>query len=311
MTTDLLSSAQHILAARQQLAPCLAQTPNQASFIVQINAVIQHLFTACEQNSNVALAMIQLDLNGPYTVRHPINVAIVVNLALKNLGHSETERWHFIAAALTMNIGMYELQNELSQQSSALTPEQLSQIKLHPAQGREALRNLGVADSMWLDCVLQHHEAPDGSGYPQQLAGDAVLFAARLIGLADRYCALLSNSTYRTSQSADVALQTSLNSAGGSLDQKLVNLFSQTIGSYPPGSVVLLNNGECGVVIEQAIGAAAPQILALFDRDDQLYPQAIRRNGQLAEFRILKVIDSRIIAGAMPLSQIWGPDAQI
>ncbi|MCB5196154.1 HD-GYP domain-containing protein [Deefgea salmonis] len=311
MSTALLSSAQHILAARQQLAPCLAQTPNPASFIAQINVVITHLLAACEQNSHVALAMIQLDLNDPYTVRHPINVAIVVNLALKNLGHSETERWHFIAAALTMNIGMYALQNELSQQSSALTPEQLSQIKLHPAQGREALRSLGVADSMWLDCVLQHHEAPDGSGYPQQLAGDAVLFAARLIGLADRYCALLSNSTYRTSQSADVALQTSLNSAGGSLDQKLVNLFSQTIGSYPPGSVVLLNNGESGVVLEQAIGAAAPHILALFDRDDQLYPQAIRRNGQLAEFRILKVLDSRIIAGAMSLSQIWGPDAQI
>ena len=303
------SAAQHLLTSRQQLAPLLAMKPSKDSFVSRVAELVQHIYSSCEKNQNVALAMIQLDTDAPYAVRHAINVAVVVNLALQNLGQSEGERWHFVAAALTMNIGMYELQNELAQQSTSLTEEQKKQIRQHPTQGRELLRTLGVADSIWLECVAQHHEAPDGSGYPLKLIGDDLLFGARLIGLADRYCALLSNTTYRSSQSADLALQTSLNSEGGSLDEKLVNLFSRTIGSYPPGSVVSLKNGECGVVMQSNQQSGASQVLALFSANDQLYDHPPQRNCRLPDFSIQKVLDSRIVAGAMPLTLIWGKDA--
>lgn len=303
------SAAQHLLTTRQQLAPLLALEPSEHSLVMQIAELVQHIYSSCEKNANVALAMIQLDTDAPYAVRHAVNVAVIVNLALQNLGQSEGERWHFVAAALTMNIGMYELQNELATQSTPLSDEQKTQIRQHPAVGRELLRSAGVADAIWLECVSQHHEAPDGSGYPLKLAGDDILFGARLIGIADRYCALLSNTTYRSSQSADLALQTSLKSEGGSVDEKLVNLFSQTIGSYPPGSVVALKNGECGVVMKYDRQSGAPQVLALFTANDQLYDHPPKRNCLLPEFEIQKVLDNRIIAGAMPLAFIWGKDA--
>lgn len=291
--------------------PLLSLEPSEQSVFSQVSDIISHIQGSCDINQDVALAMIQLDHNAPYAVRHGVNVAIIVNLVLTNLGQSQNERWHFVAAALTMNIGMYDLQNTLSQQSTPLTEEQKIHIRQHPDIGREILRSAGVADAIWLTCVSQHHEAPDGSGYPLKLVGDEIMFGARLIGLADRYCALLSNTTYRSSQSADVALQNSLNSDGASLDDKLLNLFKQTIGSYPPGSVVQLNNGETGVVMRYELKTQAPQVFCLFDHRDQLYAQSPIRNSQIAEYGIQKVLDNRIVAGAMPLDLIWGKDAKV
>ncbi|MBM5571458.1 MULTISPECIES: HD-GYP domain-containing protein [Deefgea] len=305
-----LSAAQHLLAARQQLMPLLALEPSEHSVVAQVTELVAHIYASCEKSADVALAMIQLDLDAPYAIRHAINVAVIVNLALQNLGQSKEERWHFVAAALTMNIGMYELQNTLSQQSTPLTDEQKIHIRQHPTISRELLRSAGVADAIWLECISQHHEAPDGSGYPLKLAGDEILFGARLIAIADRYCALLSNTTYRSSQSADVALQNSLNSDGGSIDDKLLNLFTQTIGSYPPGSVVQLNNGESGVVSKYDQQTRAPHVYALFTRDEQLYEHPPIRQCHLTEFGIHKVLDNRIVAGAMPLTFIWGAAAQ-
>ncbi len=305
-----LSAAQHLVLARQQLRPLLALKPSEHSVVMQVAEIVTHIDAACAKNADVALAMIQLDLDAPYTIRHAVNVAVIVNLVLQNLGQSAGERWHFVAAALTMNIGMYELQNTLAQQSTPLTDEQKMLIRQHPSMGRELLRNAGVADAVWLTCISQHHEAPDGSGYPLKLIGDEIMFGARLIGLADRYCALLSNTTYRSSQSADMALQNSLNSDGGSVDDKLIKLFTQTIGSYPPGSVVQLNNDETGVVIRYDPNNKAPQVLALFTSTDALYSQPPVRNSQIAEYGIQKVLDNRIVAGAMPLALIWGAAAE-
>ncbi|QZA76710.1 HD domain-containing protein [Deefgea tanakiae] len=309
MSYPQCSAAQHTLYARQQLMPLLALEPSEHSVVTQVAEIVAHIYASCEKSPDVALAMIQLDHRAPYAIRHAVNVAVIVNLVLENLGQSQGERWHFVAAALTMNIGMYDLQNTLAQQSTPLTEEQKTHIRQHPSIGRELLRSAGVADAVWLECVAQHHEAPDGSGYPLKLAGDEILFGARLIGIADRYCALLSNTTYRSSQSADMALQNSLQSDGGSLDDKLLNLFTQTIGSYPPGSVVQLNNGETGVVIRQDKNSKFPQVLALFNQSDLLHPQPPVRNSAIAEYGILKVLDNRIVAGAMPLALIWGDAA--
>ena len=58
-----------------------------------------------------------------------------------------------------------------------------------------------------LDCILYHHERFDGSGYPQRLAGEAIPFPARLLGVADAYDALTSARAYRRSLESDEALE--------------------------------------------------------------------------------------------------------
>src|SRR5204862_3889390 len=111
-----------------------------------------------------------------------------------------------VCAALTMNLAIVDLQDVLYRQQT-MTPEQREAIAEHPADAVKKLATLGVRDPLWLSIVEQHHEFLDGSGYPKKLAGDAVIREAQVIGLADRYCAAVTERTYRQPVAPDVALE--------------------------------------------------------------------------------------------------------
>jgi HD-GYP domain-containing protein (c-di-GMP phosphodiesterase class II) len=274
-----------------------------------ISTIIGHLSHACDINRNVVIGMIMLRQDGTYAIRHAINVACVVELVLRDLGRSAVERKPVVAAALTMNIGMYAIQEKLSSQSGPLSDEQRHLMQAHPIEGRDLLRKLGVTDPLWLDYVLQHHEIPDGSGYPQRLAGDDIHFEARLIGIADRYCAMLTRNAWRRGELSDLALLTSLTGSQNSIDVKLGRLFTQTMGLYPPGAVVQLLNGEIGIVKRPGRSEQTPIVAALFNKQWQPLLNIVERDSDDIDFSIISVIESQRVAGLVPMEDVWGVDA--
>ncbi|WP_373976152.1 hypothetical protein NT239_05070 [Chitinibacter sp. SCUT-21] len=311
MATESKSSLQLIRQARLDLAQLLSDPLAAENFPAAVSAMVQQVQSACSQSAEVALATIMLELETAYPIRHAVDVAIVAELSLCNLGQTAMQRASVVAAALTMNIGMHALENLLAAQEGPLTPDQRAQMQAHPQIGRDQLRMLGVSDIQWLDCVEQHHEAPDGSGYPRKLRSEDIVFEARLLSLADRYCAMLSNRGYRRRQLADAAMFSTLNSGAGSLDQKLAQLFLSTLGLYPPGSVVHLINGETGVVVRRGKLDSTPLVLSLFNSNDQLLKQRVLRNTEEFDFSVIHLLDSRIIAGQLPLTEIWGDAAHV
>ncbi|GHD55144.1 HD-GYP domain-containing protein [Jeongeupia chitinilytica] len=304
MPSNPLSPAQLIRAARHRLDALLADDLHDAPLATDVVNVAKAVQLACAQNRHVALAQILIDQRSAYPARHACDVATVVDLALAGLGRARTERLPVVAAALTMNIGMQALQTTLASQTTPLTPEQRETMQQHPQHSRDLLRLRGVADTLWLDCVLQHHEAPDGSGYPQQLHGDAIRFEARLLGLADRYCALLTQSAWRHAQHADAALKQSL--ADG-VDAKLARLFTETVGVFPPGATVTLANGETAIVRETGPREDAPAVVAYLDRFGQTLSLPVPRDTALPAYRIHTVVDTATLA--LGANTIWGRDA--
>jgi HD-GYP domain-containing protein (c-di-GMP phosphodiesterase class II) len=79
----------------------------------------------------------------------------------------------------------------------------------------------------------QHHESFDGSGYPARLAGEAIALLARVIAVAERYCAAISERAYRPAVPASIAL-----------DPSISVLLERALGRWPPGTVVRLRSGE-------------------------------------------------------------------
>lgn len=310
MSTESLSTLQQIRQARLDLELLLNDPLAAENFTASVSAIVQLIQRACQQSAEVALGTILLEIDSPYPIRHAVDVAIVAELSLINLGQNPIQRASVLAAALTMNIGMHALENLLAAQEGPLTADQRAQMQAHPQIGRDQLRMLGVSDIQWLDCVEQHHEAPDGSGYPRKLKDTEILFEARLLSLADRYCAMLSNRGYRRRQLADAAMFTTLNSGSGTLDQKLAQLFLSTLGLYPPGSVVHLINGETAVVVRRGKLDSTPLVLALFDANDQLLKTRVLRDCANFDFSVVHLLDSRIIAGQLPMSDVWGAAAK-
>ena len=77
-------------------------------------------------------------------------------------------------------------------------------MKQHASKGR-AILGRGIPKPV-LECVLYHHEQPDGEGYPEGLKGDEIPFTARIVRVADVFEAMTTDQPYRKAFSTEEVL---------------------------------------------------------------------------------------------------------
>ena len=171
-----------------------AQSPDFSS--ARFDELCVAIQVMCAEDADAALAAIHLDRDGKYAIRHLIHSALLVELVTSRMGKLPDDRQRVIAATLTANVGMLELQERLMRQGE-LSAEQRQEINRHPQLGVELLRRAGIQDEWWLEIVLQHHERVDGSGYPRGLRGDRIDEGARIMAIADIYHAKISARLHR------------------------------------------------------------------------------------------------------------------
>jgi HD-GYP domain-containing protein (c-di-GMP phosphodiesterase class II) len=191
------SALQHIVDARRMLSNVYIQNPQTIDDATgRASRIVDSITAACDAHTGVALSSILLFHDTIYTVKHAIDTAILAKVLAQELGiDAETQR-SIIAAAVSMNIGMYEVQEKIDAIGGPLNDKLKAMIRTHPTLGAERLIKLGITDQKWLTYVRQHHENADGSGYPAGLAGDAIEMGARIIRVADKYCAMISGKSY-------------------------------------------------------------------------------------------------------------------
>lgn len=193
-----------------------------------------------------------------YGVRHSIHTAITSFLVAQRLGWDAPDLQRVFKVALTMNLSMLELQGQLAEQTTPVTPEQRKAILSHPERSVAMLQLAGVRDEAWLQGVRHHHVAPDGSGYPAGVA--EVNDHAALVRRADIYTAKLSPRSTRAAMAADRAGRAMfMHDPGNSMTAALVKEF----GVYPPGCCVKLASGETAIVVKRGASVITPRVAVL------------------------------------------------
>lgn len=275
----------------------------------ELRAIASGIMLAVRQSPDIALAAIYLNqVAGTYSVRHSVEAAIVCALVapVVEYGHDETCR--IVAAALTMNVGMMRLVELFQLKDCALSGDERRAILRHPAESSELLQRGGVEDEDWIDCVLAHHELDDGSGYPEGRRADAIPASARLVGLADRYCALVSARNYRRSLLPPEALD---KLRADCKEPRLVAAFEQEIGQYPPGTLVRLMNGETGVVSSRRGADGNRHVHALRDAASVRFSPIEQRSTGAAHYQIVKALDEDSAGLRFSMRQVWGEAAAV
>lgn len=214
----------------------------------RLAGVIQKL---CEANSDAMLASIHLCRDCDYTVYHPLHQAILCEVISVSMGVPVDERVSILSAALTANIAVIDLQEILHSQKTPLSHEQQKQIKEHPENSHAILTSAGVKDEIWLQAVLQHHEANDGKGYPQGLSGEEISNAAAFLAVTDCYTAMVSSRSYREPMTPKQALQEFFMQKQNGRHEEVAIHCIKEMSIYPPGSFVNLENGEVAVVTKR------------------------------------------------------------
>lgn len=125
------------------------------------------------------------------------------------------------AAALLHDIGKLAVPDHILNKPGSLTAAELEKTKIHPTVGAEILSKVGF-NSPVVPTVKYHHEAWDGSGYPDGLSGEAIPLTARILSVADAYDTLREMRPYRAAVPREEARKIMLDGAGTRFDPQIV-----------------------------------------------------------------------------------------
>src|SRR5262249_39257306 len=120
---------------------------------------------------------------------------------------------------------------------SALTQDEVAEMRKHPAYGRDVILQAqvraGASDdpvlAMAKEIVYTHHERWDGTGYPQGLVDEQIPIAGRLVALVDVYDALTTRRVYRQPLPLHAAVDLIVEARGKQFDPAVVDAFLQVV----------------------------------------------------------------------------------
>ena len=197
-----------------------------------------------------------------YSASHALVTAVLCNLVAAGLNLPKNERDCLVHAAMTMNIAMTTLQDQLAGQSERPSAEQQSTIQAHAAQAVLLLNNFGIVDELWLDTVALHHDESAGTDTLTSMPQAHRL--ARILRSVDRYAAMISPRKSREGRTATDSAQLAITNSKSQQDEVGQALVT-AVGWYPPGTYVRLDNQELAVVTRRTALPNQPVVAIVID----------------------------------------------
>ncbi len=182
--------------------------------------------------------------------RSGINIAILSVVMGQTLKLPPYRLAYLATGALLHDVGMLRISEDIRKKKGKLTEEEAQKVRSHPLLSyRVITKELMFPDDIGL-IGLQHHERWDGDGYPRRNAAADIDILARIVSVADAFEAMVSTKSYRNSMIGYAAMKNLLSDNSRRFDPDILKAFIKSMGIYPLGSLVLLNNAAIGRVIE-------------------------------------------------------------
>lgn len=200
--------------------------------------------------SQITLSMVSENLDNEWIHSHSLNVALLSGYLAQKLFPMSSE---FVEAVifggLFHDIGKAFLPGVLRRSGGAgAAGERI--LRCHPLLGETLLKDVGIFSEDILGAVRSHHEKWKGGGAPDNLIGEAIPVAARIVAVASTFENFASRSEDIDSRRCDQALTSVIGITQTDFDQRVVRILLSSIGLYPPGSVVQLSDSRIGIVLE-------------------------------------------------------------
>lgn len=166
-----------------------------------------------------------IDAKDPYTKGHSTSVSRYSEALARAINLPEDEVQRIKLGALLHDVGKIGIPENVLKKPDKLSDEEWEIMKQHPVIGAEKVLAPNEALRDLIPMVKYHHERIDGKGYPEQLKGEEIPLAARIVAVADTYHALISDRPYRKGLSVDTACKILKEGAGTQWDADLIRHF--------------------------------------------------------------------------------------
>lgn len=205
-----------------------------------------------------------------YTYSHSINVALLTFAIAKIINYQGEKLKRLVLGALLHDIGKLTIPISIIDKPSTLSDEEMHVVQTHPTRGFQRSSDFFLPRSV-LAVILEHHERWNGLGYPKGLSKGAIHPYAQIVAVADVFDALIGDRPYRLALPPYHALEMIIKQAGTDFSPEVIDAFLRAVQIYPKNSLVTLNSGESGIVIDYSRPyPTRPVVKLLFDADGRM-----------------------------------------
>ena len=262
--------------------------------VQQLEAAVLPMVDSVLRNPAAMSCLMRIRRKGGYLYSHSLASSVWATVLGREIGLDRDALRVLAFGAMLLDVGKTRISEAILEKPGKLDAGEIAEMRRHVELGLELVRRAGDVDSRVTDMVAHHHERHNGSGYPDGLKGDEIPIYARIAGVVDTYDAMITSRPYASTQSSYGALRQLRSLAGTDFQAELVDQFTQAIGMFPTGTLVLLNTGEVAVVTAQSrIRRLRPEIMIILDAEKQ----------QLADYRVVDL--NQVSATADNQVSLW------
>ena len=184
------------------------------------------------------------------TAEHSVNVAILAMGLARSLEWTDENVERAGLSGLLHDLGKMRLDQDIVNKPGALTSAELEYVRRHSRIGYELLRDDDGIHPDVARAVLEHHERPDGKGYPDGKFAGAILPLAALVAVVNAYDAMTSHWPSQPAISHHETLGVLWRERERQFDAGMVEKLIQFLGWVTPGILVRLSSGDFAVVLQ-------------------------------------------------------------
>jgi HD-GYP domain-containing protein (c-di-GMP phosphodiesterase class II) len=236
--------------------------------ISTVSEVLDHMVDSISRTPDALMWLAKLKDADNVAYAQALNVSINMMAFSSFLALPKLEIKEMGLAGLLQDLGKVKIPQRILLKNAKLSPTEFEIAKLHIEEGLRILAKTSDIPDSVIEVIAQHHERYDGSGYPNNLDGEQIQIRAQIAGLIDTYCALTTDRSYAKSIHNLKALDEIHQMRDKLFSSELVEQLIQFFGIYPVSSLVELNSGEIGVVIQQnQVRRLLPRVMVVLAPD--------------------------------------------
>jgi HD-GYP domain-containing protein (c-di-GMP phosphodiesterase class II) len=245
----------------------LGQIPSS----LEAKEVVKEMVELTLADPHALFALTMLKDYDNYTFTHSVNVSVISLAAGRACELSEEQLHNLGLGGMFHDLGKLKIDLQIITKPGKLTEQEFESIKTHPRNGADIVDKMEGIPQAVKDIVLGHHLRFDRAGYPADARSHRLSPLTDIVSIADAYDAMTTLRSYQRPITPRLAIKELRKMSGTSLHPHFLERFISSLGPYPVGSLVRLDNNEIALVVQVDISDPGnAEFKILFDGDGRL-----------------------------------------
>ncbi len=215
------------------------------------NAFINKILGRLLENKSPLLIAASLKKHDEYSFVHSLNVAVISLAQAQGLGMSAPLVAEIGMAGFLHDSGKLALAGQVLRKKEKLSEDEFAKVKSHPLDGAKLLMLTPGIHPLIAVAAFEHHVRYDKKGYPTKVFGGDLNLGSMIVAIADVYDALRSVRSYKEGMTPEKVYEEMHKMSGTHFHPDLLEAFFSSVGVFPPGTMVELDDGHVGIVIAE------------------------------------------------------------